>query len=136
GQGELDPAVINLTAFETRFDEKRPFFIEGAEIFDFGGVGQPLYSRRIGPAPQGSVGNTASYSDIPSASTILGALKLTGKSSNGFSVGVLNAVTDRERAPFVDANGEESRAIVEPLTNHFAARVRRDLDAGRISFGA
>ena len=60
-----------------------------AEIFDFGSGGQLLYSRRIGRAPQGSVGSSASYSNVPTASTILGALKLTGKSSDGWSVGVL-----------------------------------------------
>ncbi len=141
GQVELDPAVINLSAFETRFSENRPFFVEGAEIFRFGDGGggsdaQLLYSRRIGRAPQGAVPNQAAYSDVPGASTILGAAKVTGKTADGWSLGLLNAVSGRERAPWVDVDGLRHRTEVEPLTNHFAARVRRDLDSGTRSFGA
>lgn len=134
GQVEVDPAEVNLTAFETRFQEKRPFFVEGAEIFRFGGGGgggdggggegggtpQLLYSRRIGRAPQGSVPQEAVYASAPTASTILGAAKLTGRTAGGWSVGLLNAVTAREDAPYVDALGFQRRAVVEPFSNYFS----------------
>jgi hypothetical protein len=144
GQVEMDPAVINLSAFETRFDEKRPFFVEGAEIFRFGETGgnpgatnaQLLYSRRIGRAPQGRVPGSSVYSDVPSASTILGAAKLTGKSANGWSMGILNAVTGRVHAPWMDTSGAERTTEVEPLANYFAGRVRRDVRQGSAAFGA
>jgi hypothetical protein len=146
GQVEVDPAVINLTAFETRFDEKRPFFVEGAEIFRFGEGGpmgstgrgpQLLYSRRIGRGPPTAVPGSpqAVYSDSPSASTILGAAKLTGKTSDGWSVGFLEAVTGRESARYVDALGGHHDMVVEPLTNYTVARVRRDFRNGQTRLG-
>jgi len=144
GQVELDPAVVNLTAFETRFDEKRPFFVEGAEIMRFGtsvlgnpegGPPQLVYSRRIGRAPQLDVPGSAVYWDGPETTTILGAAKLTGRTSNGWSVGVLEAVTEHEKALFVDADGTRQEAVVEPLANYLAGRVRRDLDGGRTTIG-
>jgi hypothetical protein len=137
GQVEVDPAVVNLTAFETFFEEKRPFFIEGANIFsNFGRGGsnsfwgfnraEPLlfYSRRIGRAPQGSAGGE--FVDTPSASTILGAAKLTGKTSRGWSLGMLDAVTGREWARAVTA-GSERRTEIEPLSNYLVGRAEREL---------
>lgn len=143
GQVEQDPAVINLTAFETRFDEKRPFFVEGADIFQFGDLGgrvggseaQLLYSRRIGRPPQGSTPQEATYRDIPGSTAILGALKLSGRTSGGWSMAVLDAVTNRVQAPWVDAVGLRHEAEVEPTSNYFAARARRDLRQGTASFG-
>jgi hypothetical protein len=144
GQVEVDPAVINLTAFETRFDEKRPFFIEEADIFRFseqafrGTTGRPpefLYSRRIGRPPQGSVPSTAAYSDEPGATTILGAAKLTGRTRDGWSVGLLDAVTQQETAPWIDAAGIRSEAVTEPTTNYLVGRLRRDISGGRSRFG-
>jgi hypothetical protein len=137
GQVEVDPAVVNLTAFETFFEEKRPFFIEGANIFsNFGHGGannfwgfnrsEPLlfYSRRIGRAPQGSA--SADFVDQPPSSTILGAAKLTGKTRNGWSLGLLDAVTGREQAKTV-TNAFRDRFEVEPLTNYFVGRVQREI---------
>jgi hypothetical protein len=139
GQVELDPSVINLTAFETRFDEKRPFFVEGADVFRFGGGGmggpQLLYSRRIGRAPQGSVPTSAAYSDVPTATTILGAGKVTGKTASGWSLALLDAVTGKESATHVDGDGVRSRSVVEPLTNYLAGRLRRDIEDGSASYG-
>ena len=136
GQVELDPAVINLTAFETRYAERRPFFVEGAEIFDFGEGGPSLvYSRRIGRAPQGDAPSASAYSVEPGTTTILGAGKLTGKTSGGWSIGVLNVVTARERASWLNRDGIEGRHEVEPATNYFAGRVRRELRAGQTVFG-
>lgn len=139
GQVEQDPAVINLTAFETRFNERRPFFVEGSEIFQFGDGGdraQLLYSRRIGRAPQGSVPSAAVYSDVPTSTTILGAGKLTLKTADGWSVGVLNALTGREEAEWIGADSQEGTTEIEPLTNYAVVRGRRDLRDGAAAFGA
>ncbi len=144
GQVEVDPAVINLTAFETRFEEKRPFFVEGAEIFRFGEGGpagssgrapQLLYSRRIGRAPQGAVPSAIAYSDVPLASTILGAGKLTGKTGTGWSLGVLEAVTASETAKYLDRAGSAHSVSVEPLTNYLAGRARKELAGNTTRFG-
>jgi hypothetical protein len=141
GQVEVDPAVINLTAFETRFEEKRPFFVEGAGSFRFGGtVGGPsaaaaslLYSRRLGRAPQIGVGE--SQVDVPSTATILGAVKLAGKTAGGWSIGVLNALTGEENARFLDPQGATRRALVEPRTNYFVGRLNRELRRGQSQIG-
>lgn len=144
GQVELDPAVVNLTAFETRYDEKRPFFVEGAEIMRFGtavqgnpegGPPQLVYSRRIGRAPQLRVPSSAVYWDGPETTTILGAAKLTGRTAKGWSVGLLEAVTQNETALFVEPDQSRREAVVEPLTNYLAGRLRRDIDGGRTTLG-
>lgn len=142
GQVEVDPAVVNLTAFETFYEERRPFFIEGSQIFgNFGQSGANsswgfnsadpaiFYSRRIGRAPQG--GADAPFVDRPAASTILGAAKLTGKSRSGWNIGLVEAVTGREAARLSGA--ASSRAEIEPLTNYFVGRVQREVK--RTGFG-
>ncbi|MQA89051.1 MAG: hypothetical protein GEU90_02270 [Gemmatimonas sp.] len=137
GQVEVDPAVVNLSAFETRFDERRPFFVEGAEILRFGGPGGDLlYSRRIGDAPGLDAPDNAVYADVPDQTTIVGAGKVTGRTSSGWSIGVMEAVTAREHADFVMADEATGDAVVEPLANYMAARVRRDLRQGASHFGA
>lgn len=140
GQVEVDPAVVNLSAFETFFPERRPFFIEGSGVFGFGGFNcnfcsnvssmSLFYSRRVGRAPQGDTPAGAEYAHRPDASSILGAAKLTGRTSNGWTLGVLNAVTGREHADIAtgDVIGQHE---VEPLTNYFVGRVRRDNSFGR-----
>lgn len=133
GQVEVDPAVINLTAFETFYEEKRPFFMEGTDIFDFGAT-RLFYSRRIGAAPQGRVPAGAGFSDAPEATRIIGAAKLTGK-SGGWSLGLLEAVTAREWASYIGSDGVPGEVLAEPLTNHFVGRVRRDLRGGRSMLG-
>jgi len=143
GQVEVDPAVVNLSDFETFFPEKRPFFVEGSQILDSFGRNGPnsfyhfmrsepdlFYTRRIGRAPQGAV--DADYTDAPSATTILGAVKLTGKTSGGWSVGVLEAVTGREWGRW-SREGETGETQVEPLSNYFVARAYRDHE--RTGFG-
>ena len=137
GQVEVDPAVVNLTAFETFFEEKRPFFLEGSQIFTNFGYGgsnnywgfnmsEPsiFYSRRIGRTPQ--LGASGEYIDAPTATTILGATKLTGKTGNGWSIGILDAVTDREVAR-TRSTGVDGTAAVEPFTNYFVGRVQREI---------
>ena len=119
GQVGVDPAVINLTAFETRFDEKRPFFVEGAEIFRFGDVGgrpggtdaQLLYSRRVGRTPQGLTPSAAAYADVPGQTTIPVAAKLTGKVGSGWSLGLLEAVTDGVTAPWIEPDGARGETV-------------------------
>ncbi len=145
GQVEVDPAVVNLSAFETSFPEKRPFFVEGAGLFSFGGLrggpsygGQTLfYSRRIGRQPQRFV--NALYVDAPDATTILGATKVSGK-THGWTVAVLDAVTAEERARFVGSNGNSTgvpeTSPVEPATNYFVGRVKKDLRGGNTILGA
>lgn len=141
GQVEVDPAVVNLSAFETRFDEKRPFFVEGQDIFEFGGGGgrrggtQLFYSRRIGRRPHGGAPDAAAYADIPDATTILGAGKLTGRTASGWSIGVLEAVTAREYAHYTDEAGEEGERLIEPLTNYFVGRLERQFRQGRTVVG-
>ncbi len=145
GQVELDPSVINLTAFETRYEERRPFFVEGADIFRFGEGGpggggtlrapQLLYSRRIGSSPSGTVPSEAVFSDVAPATTILGAAKVTGRVGDGWSLGILEAVTGQEIATYVDATQVADEAIVEPATNYFAGRIRRQIRGGDTRFG-
>ena len=144
GQVELDPAYVNLTEYEEFLKERRPFFVEGGDIFGFGGSGgginhfseSPLYfySRRIGRPPQGSA-HADGYVDMPTSSTILGAAKLSGKLGRGWALGVLDALTDREWATIADPTGARSRAEVEPLTNYFTGRLTRDLRGGNTTFG-
>jgi hypothetical protein len=135
GQVEVDPAQVNLTAIETQFQEKRPFFVEGSEIFNFGAGGgnSMFYTRRIGRAPQLLPGTT--QRDVADAARILGAAKLSGRSAAGWSMGVLNALTGREEVLFRDAQGLDERATAEPLTNYFAGRLRRDLRGGQSMLG-
>ncbi len=135
GQVEVDPAVINLTAFETFFPEKRPFFIEGSEMFRFGddGSNSVFYSRRIGRQP--SLAPPYAARDVPNETRILGAAKLTGRTAGGWATGVIDAVTRREIARFRDADGTLGETVAEPLTNYFVGRARRELRSGQTSVG-
>jgi hypothetical protein len=140
GQVEVDPAVVNLSAYETFFPEKRPFFVEGANIFNIGSINggpsygsqQIFYSRRIGRPPQRFV--NGQFVDAPDATTIIGAGKLTGK-VGAWTVGVLNALTAEEKARVIDGANVESSTPVEPLTNYFVGRVRRDFRGGQTLLG-
>lgn len=129
GQVELDEPVLNLSAFETYFSERRPFFMEGSDLFE--AVYTQFYSRRIGRAP----GNWASNIDPdydyslrrPTATTILGAAKLTGKLPGGTSFAVLNAVTQEEKEKYVTTGGETREAVVEPQAGYSVMRVKQDV---------
>lgn len=140
GQVEADPSEVNLTANETFFAEKRPFFVEGVDNFQVSlgqGDDNPealFYSRRIGAAPHGEA--DGAYVDAPVGTTIYGAAKLTGKTDSGWSVGVLEAVTAEERAEVDDGAGHRERPVVEPLTNYAMARVKKDLRGGKTTLGA
>lgn len=147
GQVEADPAVINLSAYETYFPEQRPFFLEGTDIFEFGNTqtynsfGNPLvfYSRRIGRQPQGDVsasGVEPEYTKRPDQTTIASAAKISGKTNGGFSLGILNAFTLREKAQFRTTTSEDGSITVEPPSNYFVGRVKQDFDGGRTTIGA
>ncbi len=131
GQVEADPAEVNLSAFETFFSERRPFFVEGSGIFSFdidcndGSCSGLFYSRRIGRTPRGQADvPSGGYSSAPNQTTILGAAKVTGR-IGAFSVGALNAVTSDEGA--VIANGTvRTRQTVEPLASYSVLRARRE----------
>ncbi|MHB1327523.1 MAG: DUF5916 domain-containing protein [Gemmatimonadales bacterium] len=140
GQVEADPSVVNLTAFETFFEERRPFFVEGANLFSFSGTfgsDRFFYSRRVGRAPTLSALGRAPYVDQPTSSAILGAGKLSGRTSSGWSIGVLNAVTRAEYARTADlpSGSPIGRIPIEPLSNYTVARVQRDLNRGASGFG-
>lgn len=147
GQVEVDPAVVNLSAFETSFAEKRPFFVAGSGVFSYGGFNcffcsnvsslSAFYSRRIGRAPTGAdlAYNAGPYADVPDASTILGAAKITGRTSNGFTVGVLDAVTGQADARVQLPDGSHDTREVEPLTNYFVGRLKKDLMKGDLVLG-
>ena len=127
GQVEADPAEVNLTAFETFFSERRPFFIEGANLF--GGRGH-FYSRRIGAPPPGAA--DAPYAEAVDNTTILGAAKVTGRFPSGFSLGALAALTNREEARTFDpASGAFGREIVAPLAGYGIVTARQEFGRDR-----
>jgi hypothetical protein len=135
GQVEVDPAQVNLTAIETVFEEKRPFFVEGSAIFNFGAGGgnNVFYSRRIGRAPQ--LLPPTSARDAADAARILGAAKLSGRTTTGWTVGVLNALTGREEVIHRAPDDTDVLGTAEPLTNYFVGRLSRDLRNGQSALG-
>ncbi len=151
GQVEVDPAVVNLSDVESFYQEKRPFFTENARVFSFGrdgpndswGMNWPaptlFYSRRIGRAPQGGVppsndADATVFADVPMATHILGAAKLTGRPAPGWNFGTLQALTSRERAR-VWTDGIESRSEIEPFTWYGLVRGQREFKEGRNGLG-
>ncbi len=154
GQVEADPAQVNLGGFELFFEERRPFFVEGLDVFSmeprrFFSNGRPslLYTRRIGRSPQrssfvpsatytASGENGVVYTDAPEQTTILGAAKVTGRVGR-FSFGILDAVTAPEHGRFqaFDARGqqvEDGRALIEPTSNYLVARTQGTFGATRV----
>lgn len=144
GQVEADPAVVNLSAFEVFFNERRPFFLESADAFAFGGTTTDndndapnfFYSRRIGRRPQRSPSGGAAFTDVPSQTPILAAAKISGTTPGGWSLGILNATTGRESGRYQTTTGSIARENVEPLTNYNVTRARRLLRGGFTSIGA
>ena len=143
GQVEVDPRVINLSAFETFFPERRPFFTRDSRIFEFDLAGRRttlFHSRRIGRSPQGDEPAGAAFSTAPSETTILGAAKVTGRTAGGLSVGALTAVTDRERgrAFFPERPPDErfEAYTVEPRTFYGTLRLEQDFREGQSRLGA
>ncbi|HEV8509799.1 MAG TPA: DUF5916 domain-containing protein, partial [Gemmatimonadales bacterium] len=147
GQVEVDPAVVNLSDRETFFNEKRPFFVEGSSIFEFGYGGQSnfwgfnwsgpsfFYSRRIGRSLSLPSAPDKGYVDGPDGAHILGAVKLTGKVAGSWNVGGLTAVTARERATLQDSLGARWGQEMEPLAAYGVYRAQKEFDKGRQGLG-
>ena len=145
GQVEIDPAVINLSDVETFFDEKRPFFVEGSTIFNFGEGGATnywgfnwanpdfFYSRRIGRTPQGDIPE-ADFTDYPDGTHILGAAKITGKIGDSWNIGVIQSLTSREFARIENA-GMRSKTEVEPMTYYGIVRAQNEINDGYQGLG-
>lgn len=145
GQVEADPSVLNLDGYQVFFSERRPFFIENRNIFDFqvsyAEAGGPFtsdnvfYSRRIGSSPSGYPETfDGEYVDMPQNTSILGAAKFSGKTQSGTSIGILESVTQRELALISDGTNERTE-VVEPLTNFFVGRVQQDFKEGNSYVG-
>ena len=148
GQVEVDPAVVNLSVFETTFSEKRPFFVSNSGYFSTGGIScyfcsnisslSLVYTRRIGRSPQlsGLVSGESDFMDAADATTILGAGKVTGRTAGGLSVGLMDALTAREDARFRPTGSVATETQeVEPLTNYFVGRLRKDFNGGNTRVG-
>jgi hypothetical protein len=137
GQVESDPSVMNLTAFETFYEEKRPFFLEGLTIFDYKFDDQSLfYSRRIGHAPSLEISPSGEYFvKSPDKTAILSALKFSGTTSSGLSVGVIQSITANQKARTSDSEGILGNRQVEPLTSYTIARVQKGYNAGNTVIG-
>jgi hypothetical protein len=145
GQVEVDPAVVNLTDVESTFEEKRPFFTEGASIYRFGGGGTNnsvsfnwpttniFYSRRIGRAPQGDL-PYYDYADVPNGTHILGAAKISGQIYDGWKFGTIQSLTKREYAD-ISVDGVNSSVEIEPSTYYGVLRLQKDFNSGRQGFG-
>ena len=143
GQVEADPSEVNLTAYETFFEEKRPFFIEGKNITSFitglgdGDLGSDnlFYSRRIGRSPHlGVKTDNDEFAKVPRVTPIICAAKLTGKTPDGLSIGIVEAVTAEGKA-VIDSLGHRREQTVEPLTNYLVSRVIKDFGGGRTIIG-
>jgi hypothetical protein len=132
GQVEADPAEVNLTAFETFFDERRAFFLEGSELLR-SSVNNYFYSRRIGAPP--IVRAAAEFVDAPSTTTILGAAKLTGRLASGTSIGALGAITGEEWARTVDGLQPVGRTRVAPRTLYGVARLQQEFGGAGSTVG-
>ena len=145
GQVDADPGAIALDGFEIFFQERRPFFVENKSVFDFrvgGGADNLFFSRRIGRTPQGFTTANRSqgeFEDFPNFTTILGAAKFSGKTKDGWTLGVLESVTAKEFAEIelderedvletLEERGEPREEVVEPLTNYFVGRVQKDFN--------
>lgn len=131
GQVEADPAAIVLDGFQIFYDERRPFFVENRNIFNYTFADDQdnlFYSRRIGRNPNGrpNVSNDA-FVSVPNNTNILGAAKFSGKTKNGWSIGILESVTDKEYAK-IQENGQTRKELVEPLTNYFVGRAQKDFN--------
>lgn len=145
GQVEADPGAVRLDGYEVFFGERRPFFIESRNLFDYQLTGSAtesdfdadllFYSRRVGGLPHGFPHlYPGEFADVPQQASILGAAKFSGKTKKGWSVGMLESVTQREYAR-IDRNGDRRTELVEPLTNYFVGRLLKDFDQGNTIIG-
>jgi hypothetical protein len=145
GQVEVDPAVVNLSDVETYFNEKRPFFIEGSSVFNFGYGGANnywcfnwsnpnfFYSRRIGRPPEDILPDN-DYSDMPEGAHIIGAVKISGKLSGNWNIGTIHAITQREYGRYA-LNGEQYKQEVEPASYYGIFRIQKEINDARQGIG-
>ena len=146
GQVEADPSQVRIDGFQNFFDEKRPFFVESANIYNYQLTGSEaggdydadllFYSRRIGSSPHGypNLAN-GQYTKVPQNTPILGATKFSGKTKDGWSIGLLESVTQEVNAA-IDDHGDRSKQAIEPLSNYFVSRVQKDYHGGTTQVGA
>lgn len=139
GQVDADPSAIALDGFQIFFQERRPFFVENKNIFDFRvsqseagntfGSDNIFYSRRIGRSPQGYPDTSdGEFVDQPDNTPIIGAAKFSGKTKDGWAIGVLESVTAQRTATILNGNGDTRKEMVEPLTNYFVGRLQKDFN--------
>jgi len=138
GQVEADPAAINLDGFEIFNRDQRPFFVENKNIFDYrfaDNRNNLFFSRRIGRSPQVNLETTdEAFVNQPQNTTILGAAKFSGKTKNGWSIGVLESMTSKEFTE-ISTNGNTSESLAEPFTNYLVGRVQKDFNKKNTFFG-
>lgn len=136
GQVEADPSILNLTSYEVFYKEKRPFFLEGKSILEYNADQDMLYySRRIGHAPSyfPELEENENIS-IPENTSILNALKITGKNKKGLSLGIVNSMTAKETATIFSGT-DKVKESVEPFTNYFIGRLKQDWNKGNTTLG-
>jgi len=145
GQVEADPSQVRIDGFQNFFGEQRPFFIESRNIFEYQLTGSQaggdydadllFYSRRIGSSPHGYPNTAAGeYVKFPQSTSILGAAKFSGKTRKGWSIGILESVTEREKA-IITNNGKERKEVVEPFTSYFTGSLQKDINGGNTIIG-
>jgi Domain of unknown function (DUF5916)/Carbohydrate family 9 binding domain-like len=145
GQVEADPSQVRIDGFQNFFRERRPFFVESRNIFDYQLTNSEVgfdfdsdllfYSRRIGSSPHGYVNlNQNEYASIPVATPILGAVKLSGKTAKGWSIGFLESITKNVYAK-VEREGKRTTELIEPLTNFLVGRLQKDFNGGQTVIG-
>lgn len=145
GQVEADPSQVRIDGYQNFFEERRPFFIESRNIFDYQLTGSNaggdydsdllFYSRRIGGSPHSfPTLRNGEFADLPQNTSILGAAKFSGKTRDGWSIGVLESITQREMAT-IDHSGQRRKELVEPLTNYFVGRLQKDIKGGNTVIG-
>ncbi len=117
GQARFDETVLNLSAFEVQYNEQRPFFTEGTELFTKGDL---FYSRRVGGAPTGQVvlNEGEEIVNYPGTVDLINALKISGRTDKGLGIGIFNAITKRTFADISTPTGDIRKELVEPFTNY------------------